>query len=44
MLREGERLRIGPAWGNLPADWIERYEANHVPQLESARRHRGLVD
>jgi flavin reductase (DIM6/NTAB) family NADH-FMN oxidoreductase RutF len=44
VLRQGERLRIGPAWGNLPADWIERYEANHVPQLESARRHRGLVD
>jgi flavin reductase (DIM6/NTAB) family NADH-FMN oxidoreductase RutF len=42
-LREGERLRIGEAWGRLPKDWIEQYETNHVPQLESARRHRGLV-
>jgi flavin reductase (DIM6/NTAB) family NADH-FMN oxidoreductase RutF len=43
-LREGERLRIGTAWGKLPKEWIEQYEANHVPQLESARRNRGLVD
>jgi flavin reductase (DIM6/NTAB) family NADH-FMN oxidoreductase RutF len=42
-LREGERLRIGEAWGRLPKEWIEQYETNHVPQLESARRHRGLV-
>lgn len=43
-LRDGERLRIGTAWKNLPPEWIERYEANHVPQLESARRNRGLLD
>ena len=42
-LREGERLRIGTAWGKLPKEWIEQYEANHVPQLESARRNRGLL-
>jgi len=42
-LRSGERLRIGTAWGKLPPEWIEQYEANHVPQLESARRHRGLA-
>jgi flavin reductase (DIM6/NTAB) family NADH-FMN oxidoreductase RutF len=36
----GQRLRIGEAWGKLPHDWIERYEANHVPQLENARQHR----
>jgi flavin reductase (DIM6/NTAB) family NADH-FMN oxidoreductase RutF len=42
-LREGERLRIGTAWGKLPPEWIEQYEANHVPQLENARRNRGLV-
>jgi flavin reductase (DIM6/NTAB) family NADH-FMN oxidoreductase RutF len=42
-LREGERLRIGEAWRRLPKEWIEQYETNHVPQLESARRHRGLV-
>jgi flavin reductase (DIM6/NTAB) family NADH-FMN oxidoreductase RutF len=42
-LRDGERLRIGTAWKNLPPEWIERYEANHVPQLESARRNRGLL-
>jgi flavin reductase (DIM6/NTAB) family NADH-FMN oxidoreductase RutF len=41
-LRQGERLRIGTAWGKLPPEWIEKYEANHVPQLASARRHRGL--
>jgi hypothetical protein len=43
-LRAGERLRIGPAWEKLPKEWIERYEANHVPQLESARRNRGLTE
>lgn len=43
-LRDGERLRIGTAWKNLPPEWIERYEANHVPQLESARRNRSLLD
>ena len=43
-LRSGERLRIGPAWARLPPEWIEQYEANHVPQLQSARRHRGLED
>ncbi|HVW41711.1 MAG TPA: flavin reductase family protein [Amycolatopsis sp.] len=43
-LRDGERLRIGTAWGKLPKEWIEQYEANHVPQLENARRNRGLVD
>jgi flavin reductase (DIM6/NTAB) family NADH-FMN oxidoreductase RutF len=43
-LRAGERLRIGPAWEKLPREWIEQYETNHVPQLESARRNRGLID
>jgi flavin reductase (DIM6/NTAB) family NADH-FMN oxidoreductase RutF len=43
-LREGSRLRVGTAWAKLPRQWIERYEANHVPQLESARRNRGLID
>jgi flavin reductase (DIM6/NTAB) family NADH-FMN oxidoreductase RutF len=42
-LREGERLRIGEAWGRLPKEWIERYETNHGPQLENARRNRGLA-
>jgi flavin reductase (DIM6/NTAB) family NADH-FMN oxidoreductase RutF len=42
-LREGERLRIGEAWRRLPAEWIERYEADHVPQVDSARRNRGLT-
>ncbi|WP_019546587.1 flavin reductase family protein [Streptomyces sulphureus] len=37
VLHGGERLRIGPAWGKLPEEWIAQYEANHVPQLESAR-------
>jgi flavin reductase (DIM6/NTAB) family NADH-FMN oxidoreductase RutF len=40
---DGSRLRIGEAWKELPPDWIARYEHNHVPQLESARRNRGLI-
>jgi flavin reductase (DIM6/NTAB) family NADH-FMN oxidoreductase RutF len=40
VLRGGERLRVGPAWGKLPKEWIEQYESNHVPQLQSARSHR----
>src|SRR6201996_2845535 len=32
-----QRLRIGEAWGKLPHEWIEQYEANHEPQLQSAR-------
>jgi len=39
-LHGGKRLRVGPAWGRLPKDWVEQYESNHVPQLESARRYR----
>ena len=31
------KLRIGEAWGKLPPEWIEQYEANHDPQLQSAR-------
>lgn len=42
-LHGGERLRIGEAWGKLPAEWIEQYEANHVPQLESARAYRAAA-
>jgi flavin reductase (DIM6/NTAB) family NADH-FMN oxidoreductase RutF len=33
----GQRLRIGEAWGKLPHEWIEQYEASHEPQLQSAR-------
>jgi flavin reductase (DIM6/NTAB) family NADH-FMN oxidoreductase RutF len=32
-----QRLRIGEAWGKLPHEWVEQYEANHEPQLQSAR-------
>jgi flavin reductase (DIM6/NTAB) family NADH-FMN oxidoreductase RutF len=42
-LRTGGRLDIGEAWAKLPPEWIERYERNHEPQLESARRARGLL-
>jgi flavin reductase (DIM6/NTAB) family NADH-FMN oxidoreductase RutF len=42
-LRKGSRLNIGEAWSKLPPEWIERYEANHVPQVDSARRNRGLM-
>ena len=41
-LNEGGRLNIGEAWAKLPPDWIEQYEENHVPQLQSARKYRGL--
>jgi flavin reductase (DIM6/NTAB) family NADH-FMN oxidoreductase RutF len=41
---EGRRLHINEAWGKLPPEWIEQYEHNHVPQLEDAKRHRGMLD
>lgn len=40
ILNEGQRLRIGEAWGKLPAEWIAQYDANHHPQLENARARR----
>jgi flavin reductase (DIM6/NTAB) family NADH-FMN oxidoreductase RutF len=40
--RKGGRLDIGEAWSKLPPAWIEQYERNHEPQLEHARRCRGL--
>ncbi|MEW1931333.1 flavin reductase family protein [Rhodococcus sp. NPDC079359] len=40
ILNGGQRLRIGEAWGKLPADWIAQYDANHHPQLENARARR----
>jgi flavin reductase (DIM6/NTAB) family NADH-FMN oxidoreductase RutF len=40
---KGGRLHINEAWGKLPADWIERYEHNHVGQLEDAKRRRGFA-
>ncbi|WP_332880679.1 flavin reductase family protein [Streptomyces sp. NBC_00564] len=42
-LREGHRLNVGEAWSQLPPAWIEQYETNHVPQVDSARRNRGLL-
>jgi flavin reductase (DIM6/NTAB) family NADH-FMN oxidoreductase RutF len=42
--RRGGRLNIGEAWSKLPKEWIEQYDKNHVPQLESAKRLRGLLD
>jgi flavin reductase (DIM6/NTAB) family NADH-FMN oxidoreductase RutF len=41
-LNEGSRLNIAEAWAKLPPEWIEQYDRNHVPQLQSARRFRGL--
>jgi flavin reductase (DIM6/NTAB) family NADH-FMN oxidoreductase RutF len=32
-----QKLRIGEAWGKLPHEWVEQYENNHEPQLQSAR-------
>ncbi len=40
ILNDGQGLRIGEAWGKLPADWIAQYDANHHPQLENARARR----
>lgn len=37
---QAPRIKIGEAWGKLPDEWIERYDANHVPQLQSAKDHR----
>jgi flavin reductase (DIM6/NTAB) family NADH-FMN oxidoreductase RutF len=42
--RKGGRLNIGEAWSKLPKEWIEQYDHNHLPQLESAKRFRGLLD
>jgi flavin reductase (DIM6/NTAB) family NADH-FMN oxidoreductase RutF len=41
-LNGGSRLNIGEAWAKLPPAWIEQYDHNHVPQLQSARRFRNL--
>jgi flavin reductase (DIM6/NTAB) family NADH-FMN oxidoreductase RutF len=40
---KGGRLHINEAWGKLPSTWVERYEHNHVGQLEDAKRRRGLT-
>ena len=42
-LNPGGRLNIGEAWSKLPPAWIERYDRNHVPQLEHARQCRVLA-
>ena len=41
-LNDGGRLNVGEAWGKLPKEWIETYDRNHIPQLQSARSFRGL--
>jgi flavin reductase (DIM6/NTAB) family NADH-FMN oxidoreductase RutF len=41
-LREGGKLNIGEAWGKLPKEWLDQYNANHHPQLNDCRRQRGL--
>jgi flavin reductase (DIM6/NTAB) family NADH-FMN oxidoreductase RutF len=41
---KGGRLHINEAWGKLPREWLEQYEHNHVPQLEDAKRRRGITD
>jgi flavin reductase (DIM6/NTAB) family NADH-FMN oxidoreductase RutF len=41
-LQPAERLNIGDAWAKLPKEWVEQYEANHEPQLASAKELRGL--
>jgi flavin reductase (DIM6/NTAB) family NADH-FMN oxidoreductase RutF len=42
-LRKGRKLDVGEAWANLPPKWIERYEHNHLAQLDHCRMMRGLV-
>jgi flavin reductase (DIM6/NTAB) family NADH-FMN oxidoreductase RutF len=37
---QAPRIKIGEAWGKLPDEWIAQYDANHVPQLQSAKDHR----
>jgi flavin reductase (DIM6/NTAB) family NADH-FMN oxidoreductase RutF len=41
-LNPGRRLDIGEAWAKLPAEWVESYEAGHLPQLHDSRARRGL--
>jgi flavin reductase (DIM6/NTAB) family NADH-FMN oxidoreductase RutF len=41
-LNKGRKLDVGEAWGKLPKEWIEQYEANHHPQLDHCRVMRGL--
>jgi flavin reductase (DIM6/NTAB) family NADH-FMN oxidoreductase RutF len=43
-LHEGGRLNIGEAWGSLPPEWVERYERDHLEQINSARRARGFPE
>jgi hypothetical protein len=41
-LRQGGKLNIGEAWGKLPKEWLDQYNANHHPQLNDCRSRRGL--
>ena len=34
--------KYGEARAKLPPEWIEQYDTNHAPELQSARRYRGL--
>jgi flavin reductase (DIM6/NTAB) family NADH-FMN oxidoreductase RutF len=43
-LNKGSKLNIGDAWSALPPRWVEDYERNHVAQINSARRARGLPE
>jgi len=43
-LHRGGRLDIGEAWTRLPKEWVERYERNHLAQVNFARRVRGLPE
>ena len=41
--KSGQYIAPYVNWSKLPPEWIEQYERNHEPQLEHARRCRGLI-
>jgi len=41
-LNEGQKLDIGTAWSRLPADWVAKYEGDHIHQVDHCRVMRGL--
>ena len=43
-LRDGSRLRIGPAWSFLGKDWADYYQARLATLVSDCRRRRGLPE
>jgi flavin reductase (DIM6/NTAB) family NADH-FMN oxidoreductase RutF len=43
-LHSGRRLDIGTAWKELPTEWTDTYDREHIHQTNAARRARGLPE